>query len=724
MSNARYKLYVDDVLLLARSIVLKSESTANSINQYFRDTGLAEVFEEQPETWKYYLNLAGEYHSTDTRMFVTSLDTREIIEFTRDNLVEHRATKRGYITGTRFYKELVRKYPKQVDLIQGILEPIDIQRAIAARDGTILSYDTSLVESNETNLIPELQQKIDGWKVRWDVVDYAKVDDLYPAANLGLLYMNIPLFIMNIRQANCRTEKVHSFHIRQYLASNGKLDSYIDNLTKKQMLFLYRNIKYINRNAGTQDTFEWLVDALLTERLLPLAKYRLQHNISGMPNKLLPTINAQRIDLTRYVSGTVRDTYSANELIQKEVPATRNNLQYQDAALADLNQKYRRHVNNELPTKVLESSVVDRSEAFAVKFGDVLLNHWISWACEGNYLAMVNFDNPANGESLWFTAKDAFILFLYAYNAAHGLRLETIPDVVATFVRKPVIPSFEQLRELAQPSRVPDNWIHYLREDQPVIGDVISTVAFYEKCQEIHQSWKLHSDFIAFREHMTCRGQTENVAYHLYQDVPYDLAGGVTYADWLQSKNLELDDLSKEEFDLLANNLLAVATGGDLKVSVGLSDLQESMVRLLRQLSSYSIQLVTELQGKNITVVGCPALRLGDSQGSGQGVTRIHQANVYVQDVGGYGRNVLEVDLSEATFNASSTAKEFNTSAYDPTVDAKLSDIAYTSRIRMTIPSVYATLRTRKLEAIEDVFPVRSTEDYQYPDSPPADLDL
>jgi len=723
VSNARYKLYVDDVLLLARSIVLKSESTANSINQYFRESGVAEVREEQPETWKYYLNLAGEYHSSDTRMYVTSLDTRERIEFNKANLVEHRATKRGYGTGSRFYKELVRKYPKQVDLIQGILGPIDIDFAINAADGQILSYDTSLVESNETNLIPELQKKINGWKVRWDIVDYAKVDDLYPAANLALLYMNIPLFIMNIRMANCRTEKVHSFHIRQYLASNGKLDSYIDNLNKKQMLFLYRNIKYINRNAGKQETFDWLVDALLTERLLPLAKYHLQHNISGLPKKLLPTINAKRIDLTRYVSGTSRDIYSANELIQKEVPATRNNNLYQAEALQDLNQKYRRDVHNELPTKVLESSVVDRSESFSVKLGDVLLNHWISWACEGNYLAMTNFDNPANGESLWFNAKEAFILFLYAYNASHGLKLIEIPDVVATFVRKPVIPSVAEMRKLAQPSRVPTSWIHYLREDQPVIGDVISTAGFYEKCQEIHAAWKKHSDFIAFREHMTTRGQVENVAYHLYQDVLYDLGGGFTYEEWLQSKNLDLSSLSKEDFDLLANNLMATATGANLKVSVGLSDLQESMVRLLRQLSSYSIQLVTELQGKNITVVGCPAIRVGDSQGQGQGSTRVHQSNVYVQGLQGKGRNDEYIDLSDATFDTATSATQFHHDQYDPTIELTHKG-GYVSHVRMTLPTVYATLHTRKLEAVEDVFPVHSAEDYRYPDTPPEDLDL
>lgn len=723
MSNARYKLYVDDVILLARSIVLKSESTANSINQHFLETGLAEVNEERPETWKYYLNLSGEYHSTDTMMYVTSLDTLERIAFTKENLLIHRATHRGYVPGSRFYKELVRKFPNQLDLIQGILEPIDIHEAIAARDGKILGYDTSLVESNETNLIPELQKKIDGWKVRWDVVDYAKVDDLYPAANLAILFMNIPLFIMNIRLANCRTEKVHSFHIRQYLASNGKLDSYIDNLNKKQMLFLYRNIKYINRNAGKQETFEWLVDEILTERLLPLAKYRLQHNISEMSTKLLPSIDAKRIDLTKYGSGTLRDVYSANELIQKEVPVTKRNVDYKDNALIDLNQKYTRNVNNELPTKVLESSVVDRSEAFAVKFGDVLLHHWISWGCEGNYLAKVNIDNPANGESLWLSAKEAFILYLYAYNASHNLKLVEIPDVVATFIRKPSVPTFDELRVLAQPSRVPDSWIHYIREDQPEIGDIISTAAFYEKCQEIHEAWKLHYNFIAFREHMVDRGQVENVAYHLYQDKLYDLAPGELYEDWLQSRNLDFSNLRPEEFDLLANQLISSITGSDLKVSVGLAELQESMIRLMKQLSSYSIQFVTELQGKDTTIVGCPAIRVGDCSGEGVGDVRVHQSNIYVQGIGGNSWDNRYMDMSEATFDAKTSAFQRNALTYDQTVDFN-NEGGYVSHVRMTIPTVYATLHVRELEEIEDVFPIHSTEEYRYPDVPPSDLDI
>ena len=723
MSNAQYKLYVDDVLLLARSIVLKSESTANSINQHFKDTGLSYVIDGQPETWKYYLNLSGEYHETDTMMYVTSLDTREQIAFTKDNLLIHRATGRGYGYGSRFYKELVTKHPTQVDLIQGILNPIDQDYAIQAKDGQVLNYDISLVEDNETNFIPELQKRIDGWKVRWDVKDYAKVDDLYPAANLGILYLNIPLFILNIRMANCRTEKVHSFHIRQYLASNGKLDRYIDMLNKKQMLFLYRNIKYINRNVGKQDTFEWLVEAIMTERLLPLAKYRIQHNISEMPNKLLPTIDGKRIDLTVHNSGNVRSIYSPTELIQKEVVATKNNHIYQDEALADLVTRYPRSMRNSLPTKLLESSVIDRSETFSLKFADVVLSHWVSWACEGNYLAMTNVDNPVNGESLWFTAKEAFILYLYAYNASHGIILENIPDVMAIFIRKETIPSFTELRKLATPERVPDHWIHYLREDQTVVEDVVSTATFYEKCQSIHNEWKLASDFIAHREHMITRGQTENVAFHLYEHKQYELAAGEDYRDWLQTRNLELDTLNKEQFDLLANTLMAVSTGSNLRVSVGLGELQESMVRLMRQLSSYSIQFVTELQGSNVTVVGCPIVRVGDSGGTGEGFARIHQSNIYTQNVGGKSKNLLKLDISDATVSATTSAKEYHDDFYDPTVDFK-DNVFYRASVKVTIPTIYATITTRILDEAEDVFPVRTVEHYRYPDTPPEDLDI
>lgn len=723
MSNAQYKLYVDDVLLLARSIVLKSESTANSINQHFIETGSSIVIDGLPETWKYYLNLSGEYHETDTMMYVTSLDTREQIAFTKDNLLIHRATGRGYGYGSRFYKELVSKHPSQVDLIQGILNPIDIQFAIDAVDGQILNYDNRLVEGNETNLLSELQKRIDGWKVRWDIKDYAKIDDLYPAANLGILYMNIPLFILNIRMANCRTEKVHSFHIRQYLASNGKLESYIDMLNKKQMLFLYRNIKYINKNAGKSDTFTWLVEALMTERLLPLAKYRLQHNISEMPEKLLPNVEGVRIDLTSHTSGNVRSIYSPNELIHKEVRATKNNHIYQAEALQDLQHRYPRHLRNALPTKMLESSVIDRSESFTLKFTDVLLNHWISWACEGNYLAMANFDNPANGESLWFTAKEAFILYLYAYNASHGIIMKNIPDVKAIFVRKPEVPSFEKLRSLATPDRVPDHWIRHLRENQTVIDDIVSTATFYEKCQNIHQDWRLATDFIAHREHMTVRGQTENVALHLYEHKKYNLGDLGSYEDWLQARNLELNNLSAEEFDLLANTLMAVSTGANLKVSVGLSELHESMVRLLRQLSSYSIQIVTELQGSNITILGCPIIRVGDYSGKGIGYTRLHQNNIYTQIMSGKSRHDYELDISNATFDTNVTSKEYHDSHWDHTVGIKES-VFHSSTVRVVLPTIYATLTTRMLDPVEDTFPIKSVEDYRYPDTPPEDLDI
>ena len=116
--QAYYRSNID----LISSMIFKSNYAPEAINkQLLRDNPSYEIQKEDPTTWKYYMNLAGEYHPLDEEMYVTSLDTREVILFSKENLIRHTATKEAYQMGSRDYLTLLKQYPLQEGLIRGIL---------------------------------------------------------------------------------------------------------------------------------------------------------------------------------------------------------------------------------------------------------------------------------------------------------------------------------------------------------------------------------------------------------------------------------------------------------------------------------------------------------------------------------------------------------------------------------------------------------------------------
>jgi hypothetical protein len=64
MSQTLHQIYQSKAIVLARTMVVKFHSIAEAINQTLIDQGY-EVDENNPSTWKYYLNMFGEYHQAD-----------------------------------------------------------------------------------------------------------------------------------------------------------------------------------------------------------------------------------------------------------------------------------------------------------------------------------------------------------------------------------------------------------------------------------------------------------------------------------------------------------------------------------------------------------------------------------------------------------------------------------------------------------------------------------
>ena len=610
-----YSLYVDSVLRLAETIVIKSQITADAQNRELTDYFGADAVDPTDLTsWRYYRNLSGQYHPRDETMYVTSMDTLERIPFDRATLEIHRATKRGYAYGTRQYKELLSQYPKQERLILGILYPVDIHAAIKAPDYKILGYPSGLVEPNEYSLINKLQNWIDYYGHRWCNNQYAISDELYPAVSLGLMYTNLVPAIMTLRLEACKTSEAHSFHVRQYLASHGMLDVYVDQMTLRQSLFFYRNIAYIERNSGQTNIFEWLVEHIMTERNLPIAEYEMRHNHLKQPDELYPAVTFRRNPLNMGMVADPLDTKTLDQLLEKEDLLARGNPDARTNHEAQIQAQFENSLSNVLETKVLESEMVDYSNATPYTLEDTLVNHWLWLSSVGLYYqAVVAVNNPKTGERIPMVVKDAYVFMWYAFCRSMDIELETVPTLVAKRVQRLPLPTVSELYSIVDHKLVERSVAVEALSLQPTIPNMVSTEAFYNKCVEINDACQMQRRLIATQEHYMRRGYVHSLVSRIYSDNLCQLAPlGTTYEDWFAERNIKIDDFTREDFELAYVSLTRDATGLSLTSTTSVRELQASMLRMLGQLSSYTVQFVKKINETDIVVTDTPAVRVGD----------------------------------------------------------------------------------------------------------------
>lgn len=616
MSKAQYDIYRSKVIDFTRTLVVKSSASADAINRELGALGYS-VNENDPESWKYYMHLAGEYHPTDQVMMIRSLDTLQDIPFTKADLVQHLATSREYREFGSYYRALVSRYPDQEDLIKGILNPVDKQTAIDAEDGQILYYDPLLVESNEENLIPRLENWTKVFSRRWLVRAYAQIDDLYVPAHLAMMYMLIPSVVMNIRLSNCHTNYAHSYHIREYLASHQKLDWAVDYMTKKQMLWLYREIRFIERNAGKQSTFQALIQNIMTERNLPLAEWNMRHLLSEMPTELAPRVEFARKTLNLDLSAAGVDTRNVIEMLEAEEGVARGNSRVMEDEAPLIREQMEFSLNDKLQTKVLESAIIDTTDATIFTLTDTLLNHWLYLSHVGRYTAVITVDNPKTGAPLVLSVKDAFIVFLYVFGKSLGLEMNNLPVLPANHVRKLVTPPRSELRAMVSEELVDEAVLDAIYANLTPVGNYISTEAFYREVKKIHEDLMAHRWIWTTRENMYERGMVEGAAMHLYQNIDLDLGATESFLDWFNDRGLDMPSFTTLEAGLLADTLVSYATGANLNVTTSLREIQTAMLRIMSTLSSYSVQYLQSINTMPLIPTDWPVPRIGALLGEG-----------------------------------------------------------------------------------------------------------
>jgi len=615
MSDSTYDLYRQSCINLARSIILKSSEVAAAINAELTLYGV-DVDETDPSTWKYYLNLNGQYHSFDTPMTVTSLDTLEVIAFTRESLEIHRSTAKAYTFNSEAYLSLLARYPEQETLIRGIVNPVDIDAALSAADWDILHYNDDLVEVNEADLVNRIQTWIRRHMLRWHINDYTISDDLYLAAAMGVMYSHLPNAIVNIRLDNAKTYKAHSYHVWTYLASRGGLSGFRDTLSTAQALFLYRNIRYIYKNSGKTSTFKLLIENLLTQRGLPLYAYDLRHRTDSLPDSIRPEIDVIRYPLNdSLVSADAIQIYTPDELTQLVQDFASDNGLNAEELTDEWVLKMQRSGRDRVLTKVVES-VVEINDSFeAVNLSQLLLEHWAYLSNTGVYSGNVTLVNPHSGNILQISAADAFILYLYLFNRTLGVTLDTIPTFTTLLTVEPVLQDWDTFIEGLNPKYVEPYRSMFL--SLPTTSNIINAEGFFEHVQAVYNVIASILTASNMASKIEEKADLRILFNRLTQSKELTLSNISSYDQWLFVNDIDVEDISLTDAQAFMDVILETSTGSDASTDTTAESIQAALVSILNQLTSYDINVVPTLLGQNAFSVDTNRFKISELDISG-----------------------------------------------------------------------------------------------------------
>lgn len=432
--------YLIDTLNLTKSIVITHSTEATKYNEYLETIysvyGISKV---DKDTWRYYKHLKAEYYVFDIPMILTSIDNGERITLSRESMSIHKLTRHELLNFGNFYNELVAQYREQELLIKTIItDPIAFPKeAYDLPNFTITHYNSALVEENEQDLIPQLQDRINRFKESKLLPYYSVSDGLFLASQYHILYTFIFKSILAIRLKNAKTNKAHSYHILNYLSSHHGLDRYFYLLTKSQSLFLYRNLLYLNNHSGTEEVFRTLIDELFTDRNISVVNYQFTQASTLTEDNFMDYSFKQRLLNNKPLVYSDKE-YSLQELLHKERNLAKNNIREIELNTKQINEMFQNSLYSLFFTKDIESIITDNSDNVRHKFLPTLIDYTAYMLKTNRVNFLVQFFNPVNNDEIVLPLTDAFKLFIILLYQANNIQLtQAFPIYTITRVLNP-----------------------------------------------------------------------------------------------------------------------------------------------------------------------------------------------------------------------------------------------------------------------------------------------
>lgn len=649
MSNTLYQIYQSKAIVLAKTMVLKLPAVADAINKDLIERGY-EVDQNDPTTWKYYLNLFGLYHQYDhdrlkelsngefdhIRIKVAGDIQPVEVDFTKELIYgedSDLAIANEYRYNTQYYNALVAKYPEFVSLIKGILNPVSPSISVPALDGEILyvggysktllpsgNYhfirqdygplsENYLIETNEENLIPLLQQDIYSWIGRWENVNYAATNNLFYPMFLGIIYQNIPMMLGNVRLRNIKSPLgfTHSFHVREYLDSHGGLGWVVDHLPKKVSLWLYRNLMWLDANKGKQMIFDSIVKNVLSPSNIPLSGHRLKHDLSKMDEDdnftAYPYLERDIINFKHTGSGA--DYNEILDVIKREQTLAVENYYDQEGQASRVSNSSKYSMFDNLDTKVLESTVIDSTGQLPFTLDDVGLNLWLFAASHGMYKGTILVSHPLNNDRLQLTPLNAYILAFYCLNKGWAdYEFEYVPKMFARLIAKSKTyrpdpsftfkPTLEEMKWGTTEDHIDDSTItKIIGSFEPDFTHNSAISLNGEINRQYSEITRQYFEYCKIEDSVG-RAYGEHVSHHQWwYNIECKLVDQPTkYSDWLIIHGIDVSGFDRSDYVEMGLALVEASTLLDTSRLEKLKNKQNAALSILKHFASYTIQII------------------------------------------------------------------------------------------------------------------------------------
>lgn len=412
-------------------------------------------------------------------------------------------------------------------------------------------------------------------------------------------------------------------------------------------MFLYRNIRYIERNTGKEEVLQTLVDVFLTGWDMPTSMFDVGQTIHSVEDgELLPNPTVQELPMNFKDRSSGRDAtlIDTRELLQKEIGLAYDNVNNFDEYLDDLDHRLSYTQYPDQPTKVIEVTAIDPAEMEPFRIEEVLVNEWLHTAATGRYSVYHEILNPLNGDTLRLTTKELFVLFIYAaYKGYSGYSEVDIPNFTAAGIQlKRWANKNEYLNFLpvSWPNRWDDLIDFYTDTHHEIYSNIITADELYTNAKAILRA-KIARHRYGYNLHRTEARLAAQAAFNFnYFDVSCDLGlEEKTFPEFFARFGVDYEEISEESWQDIATDALNSATALDDNAEISHKDIQNAMVRLLSRLSSYTVHFASRM-ATDSPIVTDPLLQTigsSDTEAFGHNFMDRPQTTVQRLDTESYG---------------------------------------------------------------------------------------